>query len=76
MDPSGSSSGSGVASSIGLCLAALGTETDGSILSPSSVNNLVGIKPSVGLTSRALVIPISQHQDTVCNGFRGSHIQY
>ncbi|RDW77927.1 amidase-2 [Coleophoma crateriformis] len=65
MDPSGSSSGSGVASSIGLALAALGTETDGSILSPSSVNNLVGIKPTVGLTSRSLVIPISEHQDTV-----------
>jgi amidase len=65
MDPSGSSSGSGVGSSIGLALASLGTETDGSILSPSSVNNLVGIKPTVGLTSRSLVIPISQHQDTV-----------
>jgi amidase len=64
-DPSGSSSGSGVSSSLGLALAALGTETDGSILSPSSVNNLVGIKPSVGLTSRAFVIPISEHQDTV-----------
>ena len=64
-DPSGSSSGSGVSSSLGLALAALGTETDGSILSPSSVNNLVGIKPTVGLTSRALVIPISSHQDTV-----------
>jgi amidase len=65
MDPSGSSSGSGVGSSIGLAMASLGTETDGSILSPSSVNNLVGIKPSVGLTSRSLVIPISSHQDTV-----------
>ncbi|KXS98583.1 hypothetical protein AC578_4318 [Pseudocercospora eumusae] len=64
-DPSGSSSGSGVSSSIGLALAALGTETSGSILSPSSVNNLVGIKPTVGLTSRYLVIPISEHQDTV-----------
>jgi amidase len=64
-DPSGSSSGSGVASSIGLALAALGTETSGSILSPASVNNLVGIKPTVGLTSRALVVPISQRQDTV-----------
>ncbi|MCJ1412760.1 hypothetical protein MMC19_006858 [Ptychographa xylographoides] len=64
-DPSGSSSGSGVSSSIGLALAALGTETSGSILSPSEVNNLVGIKPTVGLTSRALVIPISQRQDTV-----------
>ena len=65
MDPSGSSSGSGVSSSIGLAFASLGTETDGSILSPASVNNLVGIKPTVGLTSRSLVIPISEHQDTV-----------
>ncbi|OCK78228.1 amidase [Lepidopterella palustris CBS 459.81] len=64
-DPSGSSSGSGVSSSLGLALAALGTETDGSIVSPSELNNLVGIKPTVGLTSRSLVIPISQHQDTV-----------
>jgi amidase len=57
-DPSGSSSGSGVSSSIGLALGALGTETSGSILSPADVNNLVGIKPSVGLTSRHLVIPV------------------
>jgi amidase len=64
-DPSGSSSGSGVASSLGLAFAALGTETDGSILSPSQMNNIVGIKPTVGLTSRSLVIPISEHQDTV-----------
>ncbi|TKA32432.1 hypothetical protein B0A50_01539 [Salinomyces thailandicus] len=64
-DPSGSSSGSGVSSSIGLALASLGTETSGSILSPSEVNNLVGIKPTVGLTSRYLVIPISEHQDTI-----------
>ncbi|KAF2181022.1 amidase signature enzyme [Zopfia rhizophila CBS 207.26] len=64
-DPSGSSSGSGVASSLGLAVASLGTETDGSIVSPSQMNNLVGIKPTVGLTSRALVIPISEHQDTV-----------
>ncbi len=64
-DPSGSSSGSGVASSLGLALASLGTETDGSILSPSDANNLVGIKPTVGLTSRYLVVPISEHQDTV-----------
>ena len=64
-DPSGSSSGSGVSSSIGLALAALGTETSGSILSPSDVNNLVGIKPTTGLTSRYLVIPISEHQDTI-----------
>lgn len=65
MDPSGSSSGSGVASSIGLAFAALGTETDGSIILPASTNGLVGIKPTVGLTSRSLVIPISPHMDTV-----------
>lgn len=64
-DPSGSSSGSGVSSSIGLAWAALGTETDGSIISPANVNNLVGIKPSVGLTSRYLVVPISEHQDSI-----------
>jgi amidase len=64
-DPCGSSSGSGVASSVGLALGALGTETDGSILCPSMVNNIVGIKPTVGLTSRDLVVPISSHQDTV-----------
>lgn len=64
-DPSGSSSGSGVASSLGLALASLGSETDGSIVSPSNRNNLAGIKPTVGLTSRNLVIPISEHQDTV-----------
>ncbi|OHW97732.1 amidase [Colletotrichum incanum] len=64
-DPSGSSSGSGVASDLGLALAALGTETDGSIVSPAQRNNLVGIKPTVGLTSRHLVIPISEHQDTI-----------
>lgn len=64
-DPSGSSSGSGVASSIGLAWASLGTETAGSILSPALLNNLVGIKPTVGLTSRYLVIPISEHQDTI-----------
>jgi amidase len=64
-DPSGSSSGSAVSSSIGLAMACLGTETSGSIISPSSRNNLVGIKPTVGLTSRYLVIPISSTQDTV-----------
>ena len=52
-NPSGSSSGSGIATAIGLTAAALGSETDGSIVSPSSMNNLVGIKPTVGLTSRA-----------------------
>ncbi|KAH7397394.1 amidase signature domain-containing protein [Pyrenochaeta sp. MPI-SDFR-AT-0127] len=64
-DPSGSSSGSGVAASLGLAFGTLGTETDGSILSPSQLNNIVGIKPTLGLTSRSLVIPISEHQDTV-----------
>ncbi|KAJ4339819.1 hypothetical protein N0V87_003019 [Didymella glomerata] len=64
-DPSGSSSGSGVSASLGLAFGTLGTETDGSIVSPSELNNVVGIKPTVGLTSRSLVIPISEHQDTV-----------
>jgi amidase len=63
--PSGSSSGSGVAVAANLCLGALGTETDGSIVSPSSVNGIVGIKPTVGLTSRQGVVPISHSQDTV-----------
>ncbi|KAJ1540156.1 hypothetical protein HK405_011831, partial [Cladochytrium tenue] len=65
MDPYGSSSGSGVAAAIGLSFAALGTETRGSILVPASKNNVVGIKPTVGLTSRHLVIPITERQDTV-----------
>ncbi|KAJ3571120.1 hypothetical protein NP233_g3954 [Leucocoprinus birnbaumii] len=64
-DPSGSSSGSAVAVSIGLATVALGTETDGSITLPSSNGNIVGIKPTVGLTSRAGVIPLSLNQDTV-----------
>ncbi|KAH7333511.1 glutamyl-tRNA amidotransferase subunit A [Rhexocercosporidium sp. MPI-PUGE-AT-0058] len=64
-DPWGSSSGSGVATALGLASGCLGTETDGSITSPASSNNVVGIKPTVGLTSRYLVIPISEHQDTV-----------
>ncbi|CAE6518857.1 unnamed protein product [Rhizoctonia solani] len=64
-NPCGSSSGSGAATAIGLAAASLGTETDGSIICPSSFNNLVGIKPTVGLTSRAGVIPISASQDTV-----------
>ncbi|KAH8743914.1 amidase [Hyaloscypha sp. PMI_1271] len=64
-DPWGSSSGNGIASALGLALGCLGTETDGSIIDPSSFNNLVGIKPTVGLTSRHLVIPVSEHQDTV-----------
>ena len=52
-DPCGSSSGSGVAASIGLVAVTLGTETDGSITCPTSNNNLAGIKPTVGLVSRA-----------------------
>jgi len=61
---SGSSSGSGAAVSSNLCTAAIGTETDGSIVSPSSLNGIVGIKPTVGLISRSGVIPISHTQDT------------
>ncbi|EEP79678.1 conserved hypothetical protein [Uncinocarpus reesii 1704] len=64
-DPSGSSSGSGVASDLGLAWATLGTETSGSVVGPASSNNVVGIKPTVGLTSRHLVVPISSHQDTI-----------
>jgi amidase len=61
---SGSSSGSGAAVSANLCAAAVGTETDGSIVSPSSINGIVGIKPTVGRISRTGVIPISHTQDT------------
>ena len=63
-NPSGSSSGSAVAVAANLCAAAIGTETDGSIVSPSSFNGIVGIKPTVGLVSRAGIIPIAQSQDT------------
>lgn len=62
--PQGSSSGSAVAVSANLTTVAIGTETDGSILSPASANSIVGIKPSVGLVSRAGIIPISFSQDT------------
>ncbi len=61
---SGSSSGSAVAVSANLSAVAVGTETDGSIVSPSSINGIVGIKPTVGLVSRTGVIPISHSQDT------------
>jgi amidase len=61
---SGSSSGSGAAVAANLCAVAVGTETDGSIVSPSSINGIVGIKPTVGLVSRTGVIPISHTQDT------------
>ena len=63
-NPSGSSAGSGSAASANLCAITIGTETDGSIVSPSSVNGLVGIKPTVGLWSRSAIIPISKTQDT------------
>jgi amidase len=63
-NPSGSSSGSAVAASANLCAAAIGTETDGSIISPASACGLVGIKPTVGLLSRSGIIPISHSQDT------------
>src|SRR5579871_2402618 len=63
-DPSGSSSGSGVAVAASLCAAAVGTETDGSVVSPSSVNGIVGIKPTVGLIPGAGIVPISHRQDT------------
>ncbi len=63
-NPSGSSSGSGGATAASFCAAAIGTETDGSIVSPSSHSSLVGIKPTLGLVSRAGIIPIAHSQDT------------
>ncbi|MDN5286060.1 MAG: amidase [Mucilaginibacter sp.] len=63
-NPSGSSAGSGSAVAANLCTVAIGTETNGSIVSPASVNGLVGIKPTVGLWSRTGIIPISKTQDT------------
>jgi amidase len=63
-NPSGSSSGSAAAVSANLAAAALGTETDGSIVSPSSACGVVGIKPTVGLVSRSGIVPISHSQDT------------
>jgi amidase len=63
-NPCGSSSGSGVASAADLAVAAVGTETDGSIVCPSGANGDVGIKPTLGLWSRAGVVPISADQDT------------
>lgn len=63
-NPSGSSAGSGSATAANLCVVSVGTETDGSIVSPAAVNGLVGIKPTVGLWSRSGIIPISATQDT------------
>ena len=63
-NPGGSSSGSGAAVGANLCAVAIGTETDGSIISPSSFCGIVGLKPTVGLLSRSGIIPISKTQDT------------
>ena len=63
-NPCGSSSGSGVAVSANLCMTAVGTETNGSIVCPSTANGIVGIKPTVGLLSRSGIVPISFTQDT------------
>ena len=76
-NPCGSSSGSAVAASANLCVAAIGTETDGSVVSPSAANGIVGIKPTVGLVSRSGVIPISHSQDTpgpMCRSVRDAAI--
>ncbi len=62
--PGGSSSGSAVAVAAGLCTVAVGTETSGSILSPANANSVVGIKPTLGLVSRAGIVPIAASQDT------------
>lgn len=63
-NPNGSSSGSGVAVSANLCAAAIGTETDGSIVFPSSANAIVGIKPTLGLIDGSGIVPIARSQDT------------
>ncbi len=63
-NPCGSSSGSAVAVAANLCSAAIGTETDGSVICPSQANSIVGIKPTLGLTSRSGIIPIAHSQDT------------
>jgi len=63
-NPSGSSSGSGAAIAANLAAVAVGTETDGSIVSPSNCNSLVGIKPTLGLLSRSGIVPIAHSQDT------------
>jgi amidase len=69
----GSSSGSGAATSANLCAVAIGTETDGSVVCPSSSNGLVGIKPTLGLISRSGIIPIAHSQDTAGPMARSVH---
>src|SRR5207302_3275523 len=64
-NPCGSSSGSGAAASANFATVSLGSETDGSIVCPGNVNGVVALKPTVGLTSRAGVVPISHTQDTI-----------
>jgi amidase len=64
-NPSGSSAGPAAGTAASLCAAAVGSETDGSILAPASVNGLVGLKPTVGLLSSAGVVPITARQDTL-----------
>ena len=64
LDTGGSSSGSGISVAANFCAGAIGTETSGSILSPSNQNSVVGIKPTVGLVSRGGVVPVSSTQDT------------
>src|SRR6202048_1829019 len=76
-NPCGSSSGSGAAAAANFCAAAIGTETDGSIVCPSSASGLVGIKPTVGLVSRSGIIPISHSQDgagPMCRSVRDAAI--
>src|SRR5205814_151514 len=63
-NPCGSSSGSGAAVAANLCAAAVGTETDGSVVCPASANGIVGLKPTLGLLSRSGIIPIAHSQDT------------
>ncbi len=64
-DPSGSSGGSAVAAGLGLTALAVGTDTGGSVIDPANINGVVGIRPSTGLTSRAVVVPITVVQDSV-----------
>ena len=72
-NPCGSSSGTGAAVSAGFCIVGVGTETDGSVVCPASVNGLVGIKPTLGLISRAGIIPIAHSQDTAGPMARSVH---